>query len=595
MREKGEIAVIEEKRNRGKKPKRLNASMMRLLIAGWLIPLVLLITSVFCLVSQRMDRLTRENIQESADTAAEICEMRLISSIQASRNASYIPEIKESWMRYLEDGNEQELYNGVYSFISQMYKYDENFLSTMVYFRENPEKVYYIYSSVADSDYDSVRFFRENARTEADALAEGIDTGIGFLTVKDHLYMIRNIVNRDFVPLATIVMELDQQVIFQSLKGIGWYEDSCVFFDGECVYPGSGKAVAAVPAAGSTRPQERSGSVYYDEKGRSFVSRVKMLEGHEIRYFVLLDHKAIHYERNSMMILVLLILLLTIPLAASIFRFLYRNVNGPVGRLVEAAREIEAGNYGFQIEPTQESAEFTYLTGAFNAMSRKLKTQFEQIYLEELALKDADIKALQSQINPHFLNNTLEIINWEARMNGNERVSSMIEALSTMLEATLNRKRQPMIPLSEELEYVDAYCYIIGQRFGDKLQFDRQIDESLLDRKVPRLIIQPIVENAVEHGICGRQGRIGIRIYRDGDRMRIEIVNDGVMTKEDREKIDSLLNEKEKPERSVSLGIYNVNKRLKIIYGEDCGLTIKTDRNGLTVSTITVRTDETMD
>lgn len=595
MREKGEIAVIEEKRNRGKKPKRLNASMMRLLIAGWLIPLVLLITSVFCLVSQRMDRLTRENIQESADTAAEICEMRLISSIQASRNASYIPEIKESWMRYLEDGNEQELYNGVYSFISQMYKYDENFLSTMVYFRENPEKVYYIYSSVADSDYDSVRFFRENARTEADALAEGIDTGIGFLTVKDHLYMIRNIVNRDFVPLATIVMELDQQVIFQSLKGIGWYEDSCVFFDGECVYPGSGKAVAAVPATGSTRPQERSGSVYYDEKGRSYVSRVKMLEGHEIRYFVLLDHKAIHYERNSMMILVLLILLLTIPLAASIFRFLYRNVNGPVGRLVEAAREIEAGNYGFQIEPTQESAEFTYLTGAFNAMSRKLKTQFEQIYLEELALKDADIKALQSQINPHFLNNTLEIINWEARMNGNERVSSMIEALSTMLEATLNRKRQPMIPLSEELEYVDAYCYIIGQRFGDKLQFDRQIDESLLDRKVPRLIIQPIVENAVEHGICGRQGRIGIRIYWDGDRMRIEIVNDGVMTKEDREKIDSLLNEKEKPERSVSLGIYNVNKRLKIIYGEDCGLTIKTDRNGLTVSTITVRTDETTD
>ena len=131
MREKGEIAVIEEKRNRGKKPKRLNASMMRLLIAGWLIPLVLLITSVFCLVSQRMDRLTRENIQESADTAAEICEMRLISSIQASRNASYIPEIKESWMRYLEDGNEKELYNGVYSFISQMNKYDENFLSTM--------------------------------------------------------------------------------------------------------------------------------------------------------------------------------------------------------------------------------------------------------------------------------------------------------------------------------------------------------------------------------------------------------------------------------------------------------------------------------
>ena len=84
--------------------------------------------------------------------------------------------------------------------------------------------------------------------------------------------------------------------------------------------------------------------------------------------------------------------------------------------------------------------------------------------------------ALQSQINPHFLNNTLEIINWEARMEGNDRVSSMIEALSTMLEATMDRKKQQMIPLSEEISYVEAYCYIIRQRFGEKFQFEKQID-----------------------------------------------------------------------------------------------------------------------
>ena len=112
----------------------------------------------------------------------------------------------------------------------------------------------------------------------------------------------------------------------------------------------------------------------------------------------------------------------------------------------------------------------------FNTMSLKLKDQFEKIYVEEIALRDANIHALQSQINPHFLNNTLEIINWEARMDGNEQVSKMIEALSTMLGATLNREKRDQISLKEELEYVDAYLYIIECRFRDRFECTRTIE-----------------------------------------------------------------------------------------------------------------------
>lgn len=570
----------------GKRSRKLGIGILRVLLLGWLLPLTVMSICVYVIVSGRLERQTRETIQESADTAADICEMRLLSSIQASRNASYIPTIKEKWKNYQLDRNEQKLYEGVYEFISQMYKYDENFLSTMVYFKQDPERLYYIYSSIADADYDSVRFFREKAKEEAECMAERIDTGIGFLVKDGHTYMIRNIVDKTFIPFAVIAMELDKKSIFQSLQGIGWYEDACVYIDSSCVYPGDGRASALL--AEKTDLLDRK-SVYLEDKQNACVGRRTSLEGHEIRYFVVLDHDAIRYERSSMISLLIVLLASSIPLVALISRFLYRNVSAPVKRLVEAAHEIENGRFGYQIVSREQSEEFHYLTGAFNSMSDKLKNQFEQIYLEELALKDADIKALQSQINPHFLNNTLEIINWEARMNGNDKVSSMIEALSTMLEATLNRKRQPMIPLAEELEYVDAYCYICKQRFGEKLQFEKQIDDTLLDQEVPRLIIQPIIENAVEHGLAGKRGRIAIRILRSGDKMMIEVVNDGVMTLQDREKIEMLLGREERPDRSVSLGIYNVNKRLKIIYGEDCGLTIKSDKDGLTVSTITVR------
>jgi len=148
------------------------------------------------------------------------------------------------------------------------------------------------------------------------------------------------------------------------------------------------------------------------------------------------------------------------------------------------------------------------------------------------------------------------------------------------------------VPLSEEMSYVDAYLYIISRRFGERFQVKREIDETLLGVQVPMLIIQPIVENAVDHGVEeNKRGAVTIRIYKKEDKLCIEVINDGTLSPKDKEKIDRLLNteEKQSEKHHVSLGIRNVNKRLKIIYGEDCGLTIKNDEENRTVSTIIVK------
>lgn len=571
--------------SRDKKPERLYAGILRLLVMSWLLPLVLIGAVVFYVLSHQIERQSAEEMQRAMDTAAEICEGKLKDTIRASRNASYVPTIKESWEAYQKKGDSQELYENVYRFISTFYNYDENLCSSMVYFCEKPERLYISYSGKIGADYESIRFFKQNAWENVRALAETIDTRIGFYHCMGHLYLVRNIVNHDFVPVAVIVLELDCEEIFQGLEGIAWHEDAFVWIDGENV---TGRTVPEGWPADEVLEADVHNSVYLERGTKSFVYRSRMLEGHKISYLVELDHDTIHSERVSMSVMLILAVLFTLPLMAFLVLFLYRHVNAPVLRLVEAFQKIEKGNFGCRIGQQEESEEFMYLTEAFNRMSEKLKTQFEQIYLEELALKDANIKALQSQINPHFLNNTLEIINWEARMDGNEKVSSMIEALSTMLEATLNRKKQPMIPLREELAYVDAYCCIIKQRFGEKICFEKELDESLLEILVPRLIIQPIIENAVEHGRSGIQAKIVLNIFRDGNRLVIRVINDGVLTKEDRERIDQLLDGRVEAERSVSLGIRNVNKRLKIIYGESFGLTIKNDNEGHTVSTLVV-------
>lgn len=579
--------AVSGKNRRDKKPERLYAGILRLLVTNWLLPLILIGAVVFYVLSQKIEKQSAEELQRAMDTAAEICEGKLKDSIRASRNASYVPTIKESWEAYEKNRDSQELYEKVYRFISTFYNYDENLCSSMVYFCEKPERLYVSYSGKIGADYDSVRFFKQNAWDDVRALAETIDTRIGFYHCRGHLYLVRNIVNHDFVPVAVIILELDCGEVFQGLEGIAWYEDAFVWIDGENV---TGREMPEEWPAEEMLEADVHKSVYLERGSKSYVFRNRMLEGHRISYLVGLDYETIHSERLSMSVMLLLMIIFTLPLMAFLVLFLYRRVNAPVLRLVEAFREIEKGNFGCRIEQKEESGEFMYLSEAFNRMSEKLKTQFEQIYLEELALKDANIKALQSQINPHFLNNTLEIINWEARMDGNEKVSSMIEALSTMLEATLNRKKQPMIPLREELAYVDAYCCIIRQRFGEKLCFEKEADESLYDIPVPRLIIQPIIENAVEHGRSSLRAKISLKIFREEDRLIIQVINDGTLTKEDRERIDLLLDGKAEAERSVSLGIRNVNKRLKIIYGETFGLTIKSDSEGHTISTLTVGT-----
>ena len=163
-------------------------------------------------------------------------------------------------------------------------------------------------------------------------------------------------------------------------------------------------------------------------------------------------------------------LILLIPLLAATFYFLNRNIDRPVGALVRGSDKIREGEYGYRIEPFSGNEEMGQLIDTFNHMSVSLEDSFKRIYVEEIAERDATLKALQSQINPHFLNNTLEIINWKARLSGNEDVSKMIEALSVMMNATLNRSGEMFISLSEELSYVDAYLYIIRERFGDKFR-----------------------------------------------------------------------------------------------------------------------------
>lgn len=532
----------------------------------------------------------------SLEKSTQMMRMELKNCEIASKNASYMAVIAKSYADYLKDGKQNVFRSNVENFLKQQYQYNDNCRTAELVMLEEPAGKYFAINNSSGGTYRDIEFFYRTAEEKILETAADLDTGTTLIGIEGRVYMVRNLINSKFQPYAVLVLELNQPSLMENYVGMWGYEDAAVYWNGELLMAGQGESL-------KTLPEEVSGKLEGQEeiyvRGSRWESihayRGMRVYGGTMVIAVEIDKRITHAEISALEYLFIILILFMIPLVVQMIRFFYKKVTLPMRQLITAANQVREGNLGIQIENEEDNEEFYQMKDSFNHMSSQLKNQFDKIYLEEIALRDARIMALQSQINPHFLNNTLEIINWEARLNGNYKVSGMIEALSTMLGETMNRKQQQFHSIAEEMAYADAYLYIIQQRFGTKFRCVKHIDERLMDVQVPRLIIQPIVENAVEHGMdSAGQGTLEIRLYESEDKyLRIEVEDSGHLTKEDREKIERLLSVDAElsGEKRVSLGIRNVDQRIKMIYGDNCGLFIDNNEKEHTVSVILLKND----
>ncbi|WP_026521236.1 sensor histidine kinase [Butyrivibrio sp. VCB2001] len=559
-----------------KRKNSLKWQMLRMLALGWFVPLTAIVVAFLVVVSGRIDRQSQRLITTSMEKAADISILRLLDCIDSSKDASYLSYIGDYWAEYQESGDSGKLYNQVTTFLSAHYKYDPSFDITVLMFTDEPGTLYYTGNTTGRGSVSRFRFFKDEVQEKALSISEELDTRTEFFAMNGHVYMIRNLIGRGFKRYAVLVMEINPQEVFESLKSVWEYRGMEISFKDDKLYS-EGNYSASSDVVTCTR---------------------KSVDG-EFTFSVSYDGTAVGLEKRPINITFMILIVFLVPLILLLFYFFNRRINRPIITLTEASKKIAEGEYGEVVaQPKGQSGEIADLTKNFNKMSIKLGEQFNKIFVEEIALRDANIHALQSQINPHFLNNTLEIINWEARMNGQEKVSSMIEALSVMMSATMDRNRQSLIALSEELEYVNAYIYIIKCRYQDRFIYEEHIDKALLQVKVPRLIIQPVIENAVEYSYSEdgvRRVRMEIEGTCEGEKvdMKIRIINPGVPSDDDVAKIKELLTDdmdiKPLEERSTRIGIRNVHRRLKMLYGSESRLSIETDGNGNTISTIFVK------
>ncbi len=243
---------------------------------------------------------------------------------------------------------------------------------------------------------------------------------------------------------------------------------------------------------------------------------------------------------------------------------LANRVTRPLVSLAEVAEKVAEGDYNVRVEPVETMDEIGILNAAFDRMLNGIR----QGLLMEMRLREAELKTLQSQINPHFLFNTLNAGAQLAMMEGADRTYSYVQAVADFYRYNVKKTDGP-VTLEEELSMVDTYIYILNIRFSGDVGFEKHIGEGLSDVKLPTMTLQPIVENSVNHGIRDIMGtgKIEITAASDGDICEIRISDNGVGMNE--KEIEDVLNRRTAmKDEHGGIGLRNVMERLYLMYGD---------------------------
>lgn len=260
----------------------------------------------------------------------------------------------------------------------------------------------------------------------------------------------------------------------------------------------------------------------------------------------------------------------------------------PLLVLVKAMQRVREGNFRVAI-PKASPDEFGFLTDSFNRMMSHIDTLIQEVYVSKLSEKEAELKALQAQLNPHFLHNTLNTIYWKIMLlYDDEETASLVTSLSNLLKYSLEPVSAPST-LEEELAQIRNYINIQEARYGSNLHVTVVMEEGLERGRMQRLLLQPLVENVFIHAFRDMSGdkQLSIRAFRQGaDRLRIDIEDNGCGIPAD---VLRRLSVKQpaagrKPEERESIGIQNVIRRINLVYGEHYGLEIHPLQTGTLVS-----------
>ena len=293
-------------------------------------------------------------------------------------------------------------------------------------------------------------------------------------------------------------------------------------------------------------------------------------------------------SKKEIIIPLIILTLLALVVAFLISKRIASQTAKPIRELTEHMQEIELGKLGVEIDTQSDTEEIQCLTASFKEMVYKIEGLIEQVEDNQKKLRKSELKVLQSQINPHFLYNSLDTIIWLGEREECEKVVQMTAALARYFRLSLSKGKE-VITIYEEVEHVKHYLQIQKIRYASKLAYTIEVSPDIFDEMIVKIVLQPLVENALYHGIKDLEegGYIRVLGFREGNNIILEVYDNGKGMS--REQIKNIL--KAPSSTSITKGgvaIKNVHERIQVYFGQDYGLSYESEYGNWTKVRITI-------
>lgn len=380
-------------------------------------------------------------------------------------------------------------------------------------------------------------------------------------------------------PIGIVLYEMDPQPVLDALDNLKLSDNSQVYLmsqDGRFV---SSTIDTTLDDEKFPELQNTADVVVDQEKDRLIVASKLSFVNWWIMSIT--PNKDLNVESMQMkryLLIVISILILVSTLIASIVS---QTISSPIKKLVREMKQVEIGNFRGMLSVASYQ-EINILVASFNRMVRRIEELIERVKLSSVSEKNAELHALQSQVNPHFLYNTLDMIYWMLDEEGNEQLGELVLSLSSMFRYSSQWDDGMEVTLREELEQIGHYLKIISIRLEGRLVIVKEIEERWMNIRVPKMTVQPVIENAVKHGLesLGRQGVLKVYTEAEGQVLKIIVEDNGhgmdelQLQRLQQSLIDGAAKENLKETGKGGIGLQNLHRRLQHMFGERYGLEI---------------------
>ncbi len=606
-------------------------SFSRKLILIYLVVILVSILGSSALSYAFSARTMRERTYDYLKNLASVTMSKVELSVENVENTAFYISGNENMQNLLYQSYDET------DRISRYRQYDEvcNLLSYYVFLSQEISSIYI--NATDGQSYSYTKFNRVSPDEEL------WNEEREWICTDGHVYLRRAMYRfEDQSLLGMMLIDVQPSTFYEIVKGISYDAGSIVYvIDQEgCIVSGqntemtgqrlSDVLLETVDSDGDYDAGNQDGSgTENDEKLESVSldgSRYALYTGCEIengwKLVLAIPESYFMSDIQRLQVYMTVLLAVTCLLAVGLVVVVGKGITRPITSLCEAMKRFGQGDFDVSCE-TEGEDEIAVLTKSFNQMVADIRTLIDEAYEQERMQQEIEMKSLQMQINPHFLYNTLDTINWIARMNGVDQIGDLTYSLGSLMRYSLSKK--DFATIDEELKNLKDYVEIQNVRYGDRMTVSYEVDPELLDTYIPKLLLQPILENAIIHGVEDKiePAQIQICVYHEEENLYMIVEDDGVgMSQEaierlldlhpaesgresmQRAAVDSadgcragnearnslsLGTSKDSSGTHTSIGVNNVNRRIQKVFGSSCGVLIQSQLGAGTKVTLRMK------